>query len=191
MSEETNDEKILAAFLRGQDKVERGKMAQQELTMVWAMRESKVPKGSVGASVGRLVKAKCIKRYDGAEGHRPYYKTTGKLYTPPGRGRKGAILLKKVDKRTLNAFKKSLPEGEATILEERILKSPATTISELVERLGVSHTTVSAYQTRLLAKLKDADLIESLQGEQHDHEPASQRRRSGPLPLDHPREPRS
>ncbi len=157
---ETNEEKLLAVFTRGQELVNKGKMEQTELSMPWAMKESKVPRGSVGASVGRLVKSKCLKRLEG-DGH-PYYKVTGKSYKAPGKGAQGARqVAERIDRRKIAAFKKGLNDRQLAVLEGRILTSPPVTIAQLATELGVSSLTISKHQRNLLTSLQDAGIIQA------------------------------
>ena len=156
---QTNEEKLFSAFNKGQELVNKGKMKQTELSMPWAMNESKVPRGSVGASVGRLVKSKCLKRFEGNGS--PYYKVTGKPYKSPGKGNQSAIrgLVAKVDMRKIGAFKKGLNERQLAVLNGRILTSPPVTLETLSSELGVSTVTITKHQRNLLKSLQDAGII--------------------------------
>ena len=112
----------------------------------------------VSVILGRLIRSGHVERDDSK--NPPTYRAL-KKYEPIGSGRSStarlgyAEVLDGIETDALREFIKGLTKQEKAVFTKRIrVEGPPATLQSLAEELGVSHTTVSGIQKRLLETLQ-------------------------------------
>lgn len=97
-SPKTNEEKVLAQIKKAHQSVQIGKLQPYQVTWSYLVNMlPKVPSGSIGVSIGRLLRAGAIKAHEKIGMSTYYAPTPGIDYSAPGRGRRSDLMKKPKD----------------------------------------------------------------------------------------------